>query len=1092
MASQAESGRRPPRRRGKKGGAGGGRKDVSSVSPVIVRKNGSKSTATASPVGAGPASAAAACDYRPHKVALITLTEETPTWFQCGRNTPGRDDTLAAASSSSGAGAEPSIRRNPPDVVQRYRALGEKIYQHEVALSKQQSAAGSSAGSGRDEAWVESTMRRGTLKDRVAAMSVVVSTHPVHKLYALDMLLNMVGINIDRHSGQATSSPGRPNDRVAQLASEALADLFANTLLPTNRKLIAMDGRPLHLYDTDAKRTLSPRVLLLWRYEEHLKTRYAAYVEMYLSRTLSETTLDLNKTTTLRTASNLLTSLPEGESQLLSLIANKLGDPSRKVASAAGHQLRLVLEQHPAMTAVVAREVQQLAHRPHLSSRALYNCIVFLNQLKLRRGEEEYDNDNESASGGNVGDGDGDGDDNNNSNEMATKKRWSKKKKQQSLPASLINTYFRLFEVAIKKSEVARSKGKGKSKNKGNATNDDGTMRGRLLSALLTGVNRAHPYLPRKDTAMEEHVDALYRIAHTSPPAACTQALMLLYNLAVGSPDSNNTGGVIDHSNMPKAAQRPTKTDAASSARRDRFYRALYSKLSEPSMLCGRQITLFFNLVYKATKNDPDGVRAVACSKRLLHTAVHSSQSVVAASLFLVSEVMKSQPILEGAVHTPSSGVFDPSKREPRAAFVAGGDQASSADESQCSLWEITLATNHYHPTVQKFSSSLGQIKYSGDPLRDFALAPFLDKLAYRNPKSRERLLKHLKRGASVAERRSGLEKNLGARASLPMNDPSLLTDRRRTVGEDEEFFHTFFAERAKRDELKGGVRDVDEDDAEGSDAESEAIDAAEMEGAKKAVSDYMHIVLLDFCTFLRSQLIIAIFSCHCVRTFQQLEEGWNTDSSEEEFAQQLAEKLMEDTGNGQANFDDEDPDMEGWSDMDGSSDEDKDSDEDVDYSAMDGVEEAPFDSDGLASDSIDDEDFDADAFMDGDVSGDNSGSSDDDDDDDGFTAALLVDEDSDMDDAGNEVGKDVRIMEVGKRESPDKQEKYLEGFADAADYQHLIGQGWEDRKRGSSVPSDDDDDDDDDDDGLGALKTREEKAVASRSQRRRKRRKGN
>ena len=66
------------------------------------------------------------------------------------------------------------------------------------------------------------------------------------------------------------------------------------------------------------------------------------------------------------------------------------------------------------------------------------------------------------------------------------------------------------------------------------------------------------------------------------------------------------------------------------------------------------------------------------------------------------------------------------------------------------------------------------------------------------------------------------------------MNDPSLLTDRRRIVGEDEEFFHTFFAERAKRGELKDSVRDGDEDDAEGSDAESEAIEASEMEGAKR------------------------------------------------------------------------------------------------------------------------------------------------------------------------------------------------------------------------------------------------------------------
>ena len=780
------------------------------MSSVVTGKNESSSN------GAGGASS-----YRPHKVPLITLTEETPTWFDCGRNTPGREDTLATASVSTGS----TVRRNPPDVVQRYRALGEKIYQHEVALSKQQSGGGGSSGNGRDEAWVESTMRRGTLKDRVAAMSVVVSTHPVHKLYALDMLLNMVGINVDRHSGQATSSPGRPNDRVAQLASEALADLFANTLLPNNRKLIAMDGRPLHLYETDAKRTLSPRVLLLWRYEEHLKTRYSAYVDLYLSRTLSETTLDLNKITTLRTASNLLTSLPEGESQLLSLIANKLGDPSRKVASASGHQLRLVLEQHPAMTAVVAREVQQLAHRPHLSSRALYNCIVFLNQLKLRREDDDYDN----KGPGNGNDSEDESKNDNDTNENANKKKRSKKKKQQqSLPASLINTYFRLFEVAIKKSEAARSKAKGKSKG-GNTAHDDGTMRGRLLSALLSGVNRAHPYLPRRDAAMEEHVDALYRIAHTSPPAACTQALMLLYNLAVGTPDGS---GATEGSGKSKAAQ--GRTDAAS-ARRDRFYRALYSKLSDPAMLSGRQITLFFNLVYKATKNDPDGIRAVACSKRLLHTAFHSGPPVVAASLFLVSEVMKFQPMLETAFDTSSGGVFDPSKREPRAAFVGTGDKsAPSIDEPPCSLWEIALAGHHYHPTVQKFSSSLGQIKYTGDPLRDFALAPFLDKLAYRNPKSRERLLKHLKRGESVAERRAGLQ-NLGARASLPMNDPSLLSDSRRPIGADEEYFRTFFAERAKRDEIKGISRDKGDQDV--SDAESEAIDAAEMESAKKAVS---------------------------------------------------------------------------------------------------------------------------------------------------------------------------------------------------------------------------------------------------------------
>jgi hypothetical protein len=39
------------------------------------------------------------------------------------------------------------------------------------------------------------------------------------------------------------------------------------------------------------------------------------------------------------------------------LIVNKIGDPGRKIASAAGHQLRLILEDHPVMVNVIAREV---------------------------------------------------------------------------------------------------------------------------------------------------------------------------------------------------------------------------------------------------------------------------------------------------------------------------------------------------------------------------------------------------------------------------------------------------------------------------------------------------------------------------------------------------------------------------------------------------------------------------------------------------------------------------------------------------------------------------------------------------------------
>lgn len=90
---------------------------------------------------------------------------------------------------------------------------------------------------GKDRQWVENTMKRGTLKDHIAAMSVVVSSHPVHKLYALDMLLKLAKVA----TGDDDTSGSKTNDRVSHVVSEALTDLFTSTLLPPNCKSIGLD-----------------------------------------------------------------------------------------------------------------------------------------------------------------------------------------------------------------------------------------------------------------------------------------------------------------------------------------------------------------------------------------------------------------------------------------------------------------------------------------------------------------------------------------------------------------------------------------------------------------------------------------------------------------------------------------------------------------------------------------------------------------------------------------------------------------------------------------------------------------------------------
>jgi ribosome biogenesis protein MAK21 len=747
-----------------------------------------------------------------HTSLLVQLSDQE-TWYTYGNHQQERNallDTKSSKQKSSNIN-----NSNPPDLVNKYKSLADNIYRQELQLFNRKQT------TGKDDRWVEGTMRKGTLKDRVAAMSVVVSTDPVHKFYSLDGLLQM------------TNAGG--NSRVAQLAAQALEDLFVNTFLPADRKLVTLAQRPLMLYEKESKKTLSPRILLLWRFEEMVKEKYQLFLRHYVGQTLREG-MEVDKIVCVRLAAALLRSVPEGEATLLQLIVNKLGDPAKKVAAAAGYELRKVLAQHPSMEIVIAREVQQLAHRPGLSSRALYNCIIFLNQLQLKRDDDDV------------------------------------AESKESFPVSLITTYFRLFEVAVKK--------KDERVNKKDSEESSG-MKSRLLSALLTGVNRAHPYLPAKDQSMDEHVDSLYRVSHTTAPAACTQALLLLFHVAVGSNVETN-----------EASHDDDEIASVATKRRERFYRALYSTLSNHDLLgAGKHMTMYFNLLYKAMKYDTDQSRVVAFAKRIMCTTIHCSSAVVAASIFLLNEISKHHPALAscfvGGLTGPDAvRMLNPDKREPKYALVANGIDDPDTRDKKATSWEFALTVHHFHPSVIKFSASIGVIEFTGDPLRDFALTPFLDKFAYRNPKSAERVAGKVKRGESIAERRSGTDSTIQSRTAAPVNDRSFL--QKDTVDAQDEFFYKFFSERAKRDKLKGIERHKSSGGSDDEDGDDQAMEQEE------------GVVVGE-------------------RSFEDFEQAWETDSEEEAFVDSLAQKIIEDAvqGEGPQELDDEDPDTDDWGDLD-------------------------------------------------------------------------------------------------------------------------------------------------------------------------------
>jgi ribosome biogenesis protein MAK21 len=285
-----------------------------------------------------------------------------------------------------------------------------------------------------------------------------------------------------------------------------------------------------------------------------------------------------------------------------------------------------------------------------------------------------------------------------------------------------------------------------------------------------------------------------------------------------------------------------------------------------------------------------------------------------------------------------------------------------------------------------------------------------------------EKIKEKRNKGESVGQRRSGLQGEISAMSSLPVNDPDFWK-KQKHVSEQEEFFHKFFVERAKRDEMKGisrGKKDEDVADA--------AFNAAEARA--------------DDVTF-----------------------DWDSDEDEEEFVQNLAESLMRSSGE-KVNFDDEDPDMDDWSGY--SSNDDEGGKNKKDFSAFDGdlhgFDDVSIDSD-VSIESDDDDDDGAnfevkdnqdnnnsvydDEAEDEPIEG-NEGESDDDSEADGF--ALDLADDSDEEEGSDSDNEDVD-HESAKKKSGTKQPKLA--FADADEYEEIMYAAWENERNKKRPNSD-------------------------------------
>ncbi|XP_073709262.1 CCAAT/enhancer-binding protein zeta [Garra rufa] len=388
---------------------------------------------------------------------------------------------------------------------------------------------------------------------------------------------------------------------------------------------------------------------------------------------------------------------------------------------------------------------------------------------------------------------------------------------EADLAAKLITIYITFFNACVKKKDIES----------------------KMLSALLTGVNRAYPYAKSGDDDVCKQLDTLFKVVHIVKFNTAVQALMLLFQVM----DSQQTVS-------------------------DRYYVALYRKLLDPGLSSSSRKSMFLNLLYKSLKADLVVRRVKAFVKRLLQVSCEQTPAFACGALFLVSEVMKNKPGLklllqeegdeeEEMYQDLEEDVDDDSVAEEKLVDADKDEKRQSVKQCQIkptpswvhhqniegslnkvmydpinrnplycgadhtALWELQKLSFHFHPSVALFAKTLLQgefIQYMGDPLQDFTLIRFLDRFVFRNPKQTKG-----KQNTDTTVMQPKYRRTFSNIQSLPVNSEKYLAKEESQIPVDEVFFYRYFKKRDAENQRKRpnknedneSVEDVDDDEFE-------------------------------------------------------------------------------------------------------------------------------------------------------------------------------------------------------------------------------------------------------------------------------------
>ena len=655
-------------------------------------------------------------------------------------------------------------------------------------------------------------MSAGTLSDKISALTLSVQESPLHNMKALESLL---GLARKRSRDQAVNVLG------------ALKDLFGpGNLLPSDRRLRNFANQPvlaaafrsstLHSWTSSSPlpKPLNKTHLILFAYEDWLKSIYFEMLQILENWCNDEVAYARGKAVDY--IASLLRDKPEQEANLLRLIVNKLGDSDKKIASKSSFNILQLETTHPLMKRTIIAAIESdILFRPNQSLHAQYYAAITLNQTVLSVKED------------------------------ATARR-------------LLDIYFGLFAKLLKRPEADAQEVKGpssgikdiivnrkgeiqggggpagkkalkrqKSAEKSTAVKED--LQEKMLSAILTGINRAIPYTAVKDDFFEKYMDQLYRITHSANFNTSIQALILIQQM-----------------------------NGVNQASQDRFYRVLYESLLDSRLLTSSKQALYLNLLFRALRSDLNLNRVRAFVKRLLQVITMQQPPFVCGVLYLLRELEKTFPALAMLIDEPEEiasddeeafhDVDNAKEASPNAFNAVSRSSTKSSrydarkrdpvhsDASTTCVWELSSLLLHYHPSVSLFATRL--LCHDSMPpkpdLQQNTLISFLDRFVYKNPKT----------GGNAKPKGASLMQPLGssddgnvllsafsgvASRAQPVNSDTFWRQQGADIGADEVFFHKYFSavkskeEKKREKKAKKNMKGEDNADSSDDDEEEEA-----------------------------------------------------------------------------------------------------------------------------------------------------------------------------------------------------------------------------------------------------------------------------